>query len=124
MKNATAWTINGLLAVILVLLGYYCFCQSLAPAYAAGGGWETNGIMAMHSGNNQADRLVLIDTKKQNIMVYRTLGQGTFRLIGARSFKYDLELDDTSSNQQTENFVSKGITFAETYKIYQTRPKP
>ena len=119
MRNANAWVVNGLLAVILVLLGAYFYRVCIAPAQAAGGGWETNGMMAMHSGLAN-DRLVLIDTKKQNIMVYRTQGTGKFRLTGARSYKYDLELPDTGGNGAIEG---RGISFSDCYKAYKAAKK-
>jgi hypothetical protein len=89
-NKTTAWIINGLLAVIFVLLaGYYV--KSTAPAYAAG--WDTDGIMAAQA--LDTDRLVLVDTKNRNICMYATTGNA-FRLVGARSYEYDTEVEDSA----------------------------
>jgi len=114
MKNK--WMINGLLAVILTLLCGYYIRSGMAPAHAAGGGWETDGVMAISTvGDN--DRLVLVDTGKQNIMVYKQLNK-QFRLVGARSYKYDVEIED-SANTPIEA-RGQGATYHEVWALYQT----
>jgi hypothetical protein len=123
----TAWAINGLLAVILALLGVYYFKTSPAFAHARGGGWETDGIMAISApGTN--DNLVIVNTDPdvQNIMVYKASGgAGKFKLIGARSYKYDFELEDSSSVQKGDNPIEKnGAKFQDVYKLYNEANKP
>lgn len=93
-KIKTAWHINGLLAVILVLLvGNFISNHQAKSAMAEGGGWETNGIIVNSSAGQQ--RLVVVDTKKQNIMIYHPRQGGAFALSGARNYKYDVQLEDT-----------------------------
>jgi hypothetical protein len=118
-----AWAINGLLAVILAILIAVYASMSGAKAYAAGGGWDTNGVMAITA--NQTERLILINTDPndkisgQQIMLYRIQGAGKFRLIGARNYKYDVELIDTAASQSTEAKYTAGVTFKEVYDDYQ-----
>jgi hypothetical protein len=121
------WLINGLLAVILALLiGFYLHVAS-STAYAAGGGWDTNGLMAITA--TEGEDLILVNTDPndkaagQTIMIYRTQGAGKFRLIGARSFKYDLELIDSAGTPQTEQRYQQGMTFREVYEDYQNKDK-
>jgi hypothetical protein len=114
-RTKHAWLVNGLLAVILVLLaGYYT--HGTRTAQAAGGGWETDGVMAMTSSNAQ-ERLVLIDTKKQNMMIYRSQGGGMFRLVGARSYQYDVEIDDSDTAGSV--LKAQGITWFEAKHLYE-----
>ena len=111
-KAKTDWTINALLAVILVLLGGYYF-QKSTPAYAAGGGWDTDGVMAISSASDQ-ERVVLIDTKKMNIMIYKPQ-TNKFRLVGARSYEYDVQLEDTEGSKVA---TGNGMTYMEVFKVY------
>lgn len=92
----TAWAINGLLAVILVLLAGHYFNLSSTPAYAAGGGWDTDGIMATMA--LDTERLVLIDTRNRQICVYKTTGN-MFRLVGARAFDLDILVEDSAKTK-------------------------
>ncbi|MFH0938833.1 MAG: hypothetical protein V1899_06095 [Planctomycetota bacterium] len=117
-KNRNFWIINGLLAVILALLvGLYLNVNQ--KAYAAGGGWETDGIMA-NSFSGGSERLIIMDTKKQNIMSYKILGSGQFRLVGARSYKYDVEIEDSAG---TSVETGNGKTFSEIFNQYEaSRP--
>jgi hypothetical protein len=124
-QTRNAWAINGLLAVILTLLAVYYFKSSPEFAYARGGGWETDGIMAISS-TGANENLVIVDTDPdiQNVMVYKsTGGVGKFKLIGARSFKYDFELED-SSIPPNNPIVTKGATFRDVYNMYNTVSKP
>jgi hypothetical protein len=123
-KSKQAWLINGLLAVILAILIAIYAGMSGAKAYAAGGGWDTNGVMAMVSGANE--KLILINTDPndktsgQQIMLYKAQGTGgKFRLIGARNYKYDIELIDTAVDPSTEAKYSAGVTFKQVYDDYQ-----
>ncbi|HYF51944.1 MAG TPA: hypothetical protein VEJ63_21225 [Planctomycetota bacterium] len=119
-QTKNKWIVNGLLAVILALLGGYYIRSGVASAFAAGGGWETDGVMAISTvGDN--DRLVLVDTTKQNIMVYKILNK-QFRLVGARSYKYDVEIEDTAGTKIEQS--GTGATYLEVWQFYQSRPAP
>ena len=110
----TAWTINGLLAIILLLLGGYYFDRSSTPAYAAG--WDTNGVMVASA--VETERLVLVDTTKKNIMVYRVINN-IFRLVGARSYEYDIEFEDTAGVPTVE----KGARWFQVRQLYDATKK-
>ena len=116
-KIKNAWLINGLLAVILVLLGGLYLRTPGQNAYAAGGGWETDGVMALTS--EVGENLVLVDTKNKNFMVYRVQGKGKFTLIGARSYQYDVEFEDTSWVKE----ITRGITFKDSFDLYNIYQK-
>jgi len=117
-KTRTTWVINGLLAAILVLLAGYYLNQSSEPAYAAGG-WETDGIMATTA--LDTERLVLIDTKNQAICVYKTTGN-KFRLVGARSFEFDTEVED-SAVVGCPIEKGQGMTWMKMYEYYKEHTK-
>lgn len=121
-KTKNVWIINGLLAVILLLLGGLYLRTSGQNAYAAGGGWETDGVMALST--SATENLVLVDTKNHNFMVYRVQGKGKFTLIGARSYEYDVMYEDTAYNPD----IVRGFKFMDSYQLYnrlqQTKPKP
>lgn len=117
LKNS--WTINALLAAILALLCGYYYNMNSQKAYA-GTGWDTNGVMAL-SAAGENERLVIIDTTKQNFMIYKTQGVGQFRLVGARSYKYDVEMDDTAASPY-EKSATYG-TFLQVYKDYISKGK-
>ena len=96
-NNKTTWTINGLLVAIAVLLGVvYASNRPLGSAHAAGGGWDTDDTMILPY-RAQGERLVLVDTKKKQIMIYNERQNGKFGLSGAHSYKYDIEMIDTES---------------------------
>jgi hypothetical protein len=114
------WMQNTLLLGLLGFLGYLYLAGSGAPAHAAGGGWETAGVMAVATPGANNERLVLIDTKKQVICVYRNAGLGRFRLVGARSYKYDVEVKD-SSNSNIEK--GNGMTYFEMKAYYEALEK-
>lgn len=120
-NTRNAWTINALLAAILVLLaGYYFNTGGSTPAFAAGGGWDTDGVMAISSASDN-ERLVLIDTKKMNIMIYKPQAN-KFRLVGARSYEYDVQIEDSEG---TPISTGNGKTYMEVFKIYhELKNKP
>ncbi|MCZ7645010.1 MAG: hypothetical protein M5U26_06955 [Planctomycetota bacterium] len=114
------WFENALLAAILALLGWYWYTSPAPRAQAAGGGWETNNIMALTTDPNE--RLVLVDTRKKNICIYKNLGAGQFRLVGARSYKYDVAVKD-SANTPIEK--GNGVTFLDVKRMLDaTQPQP
>jgi hypothetical protein len=113
-----SWTINGLLAVIVVLLAGFYIKNQTATAHAAGGGWDTDGVVA--GTTTDLERLVVVDTKKQNIMIYKTAQGRSLRLVGARSYKYDVEIEDSAGTPIEQG---NGRTFKEVYDLYNARPK-
>lgn len=112
------WTGNLLLGGLLALLACVYAALPEKSAQAAGGGWDTNGVMAVTTKGNE--RLVLIDTAKQNICVYRTLGAGKFRLVGARCYRYDVEVKDSAGSDIEKG---NGVTYLQMKKIYESAPK-
>ena len=97
-KTKTIWTMNGLLAVIVMLL-CAIYSYNRPTVKAAGGGWETDDTIILPF-RAQGERLVLIDTKKKQIMVYNEKQNGKFGLCAAHSYKYDIEMDDTEGAAQ------------------------
>ncbi|HEY3318885.1 MAG TPA: hypothetical protein VGP72_00205 [Planctomycetota bacterium] len=112
-KLRSLWTINALLAVILALLCTWYFHTPAQKAYAAGGGWDTDGIMAVNTASDN-ERVVLINTKKQVIMIYKPQAN-KFRLVGARSFEYDVQIEDSEG---TNISSGQGKTFMQIFQIY------
>lgn len=112
------WLENAVLGGILALLACVFFVLPSKHAQAAGGGWDTNGVMAVTTKQNE--RLVLIDTVKKNLCVYKTLGAGQFRLVGARSYRYDLEVKDSAG---TPIEKGNGLTYIEMKKLYESIKK-
>lgn len=115
-KMKHMWQINALLAVVLVLLaGNYFRNFALSSANAAG--WETDGLMVLPA-KGPTERLVLIDTKKQNICLYKERNGGGFGLTGARSYKYDIELEDS------EGLIKgQGWTYLDAMAKYESAKK-
>jgi hypothetical protein len=113
------WVQNVVLLGILVLLvGLYTFLPG-QRAYAAGGGWETEGILALSATGET--RVLLVDTRKKAMCVYRTRGLGEFRLVGARSFQYDVEIQDTAKEKAIEY---KGINYFQVKNLYEQKMNP
>lgn len=118
MNLKTSWIINGLLAVILVLLASkYLSSQPLGSAHAAGGGWATDDTMVLPLKTSQ-ERMVLIDTQKKQIMVYLERNNGSFGLIGAHSYKYDIEMVDTENAKAGSK---PPYTYFDAKKIYEEK---
>jgi hypothetical protein len=116
-KIKDAWMLNLLLA--LSFAGIYALVAFLqTPAYAAGGSWETDGVM-VGTTENDNERFVLVDTLKKRVMIYKTAGAGEFRLVTARSYKYDVEMQDTSKNQEIEK--KGGINFQRAYEMFHNK---
>jgi len=103
-----------------LLVAIAVFKNPLQDAYAGGGGWDTDGIL-VNSTETDRDRLVLVDTLKQRILVYKTDVAGQFRLVNARCYKYDLELEDTSKVDEIER--KGGVTFSRVYELFQAAKK-
>ncbi len=116
-RSKSIWTMNALLAIILALLGTYYVSIPSPSAYAAGGGWETDGIMVTNTASD-GERLVLIDTTKKTIMIYRPQ-TNKFRLVGARSYEYDVQIEDTEAVKMS----GTGVTFMEVFKAWNDLKK-
>ena len=116
------WIINALLLASLLVAMLLKSSYSESRAFAAGGGLETNGTMIGTTESDQ-DRLVLVDTTNKNIMVYKTTGVGQFRLTGARSYKYDVEINGKDTSKVDEIETHKGITFMRAYELYEEAHK-
>ena len=108
------WGQNVLLLGLLALLVCVYALLPGQNAHAAGGGWETEGILALSATGET--RVVLVDTRKKAMCVYRTRGLGEFRLVGARSFQYDVEIQDTAKSREIEY---KGINYFQVKSMYE-----
>jgi hypothetical protein len=111
------WLENALLLGILALLVGLYLALPGRTAQAAGGGWETDGMIAVTG--TGGSKLVLIDTVKKNMCIYKVLGLGQFRLVGARSYKYDVEIKD-SANSPMER---QGWTYVTVRAVYEQQMK-
>lgn len=117
-RSRDVWLGNALLLGVVGVLGYLYASLPQQTALAAGGGWDTNGVMVATT--NASERLVLVDTNKKVICVYRVAGAGRFRLVGARSYKYDVEIKD-STNTPVE--AGQGVTFGEAKLLWERLEK-
>lgn len=118
LSTFNSWALNAALAIALI--GATVTTHLRSKVNAAGGGWATDGIMA-NSIDSDQDRAVVIDTDKKQIAVYKIQGSGQFRLVGARDYKYDMLLVDTSKIAEIEN--KNGITAMRAYELYQEHLK-
>jgi hypothetical protein len=116
------WFENALLLAVLVLLAVLYVGRAGAPALAAGGGWETNGVIALSSGG---EKLILVDTNKKNICIYKVRGVGEFRLVGARNYQYDVEIEDTAAPDGSAGVTERGPgwTYVEVRRFYEQGKK-
>lgn len=107
------WFENALLLGLLALL--VCVYANLPgrQAQAAGGGWDTDGIIALSGGTS--GKILLVDTLKRNMCLYKTRG-GEFRLVGARSFKYDVEIEDSAGSEMEKG---TGWTYHQVWRQYE-----
>ena len=119
-----AWLLNAGLAAMF-LIAALVIRNISTPAYAAGGGWDTNGIMA-NTTEGDTERLVLVDTTKKNIMVYKTEGAGAFRLMSARSYRYDSNLPGDAGDTSKIDEVEKrnGVTYMKWCELLYGTRKP
>ena len=113
-QNFNGWALN--IALAIALIGATMTVHFRSKVNAAGGGWETDGVMA-NSIDGDTDRVVVIDTNHKNIAVYKVQGSGQFRLVGARDYKYDMLLEDTSKIPEIE--THNGITAVRAYELYE-----
>jgi hypothetical protein len=106
------WFENILLLCLLALLVCVYVNLPSRQAQAAGGGWDTDGIIAFAGGG--AGKILLVDTVKRNMCLYKIRG-GEFRLAGARSFKYDVEIEDSAGSEMERN----GWTYNQVWRQYE-----
>jgi len=104
-NKTNLWLQNTILLSLVALLVCAYVLLPDGKAHAAGGGWETDGILCVSASGEE--RILLIDTTKKTMCVYRTRGLGEFRLVGARSFQYDVEKD--------------GVTVLDVKRIYEQK---
>lgn len=96
-SNVKYWLENFFLAALVVGLGAVYFGHSSKTAEAAGGGWDTDGIMCVTANGNPAERVVLVDTKKRNVCVYNIRNTGEVNLVTARNYEYDFLIKDETA---------------------------
>jgi hypothetical protein len=102
IKNA--WTVNALLLCAL-LAAVLAKTGVGGRAHAAVAGGSANSVMLNSAEANE--RLVLVNTEKKQIMVYKIEGLGQFRLIAARSYEFDLTIrKDTAGSEIEKNGYS------------------
>ncbi len=91
--------------------------DGLALAGGAGAGLSRDGLVAVTtaSAGEDANRLVMVDTNRKRILVYR-LRPNYMRLVVARPYKYDLKLD------AVENSPGVGYGFEETRDLILKSP--
>jgi hypothetical protein len=106
------WFENALLLGLLALLVCVYVNLPSRQAQAAGGGWDTDGIIAF-SGTS-GGKILLIDTVKRNMCLYKTRSN-EFRLVGARSFKYDVEIEDSAGSEMERT----GWTYHQVWRQYE-----
>ena len=106
-----SWFTAALLAVIAVLLTLLVVRQPPYPAVIEAAGVGNSGqagsMIAVIGGSDRDHRLYLIDTEKKRICVYRNLGD-RFRVVGMRTYRWDMEFDDSSLLRDIE--TGKGAT--------------
>ena len=110
-----AWLLTASLTAALVVTGV--LVRQFESTVRAADNPVTTGSFLMNTTEGEAERLILVDTQAKSIMVYRTQNCGQFRLVGARSYEFDLELKDTSRSEEIE--LKGGITYLRAYELYQ-----
>jgi len=121
LRARDPWLENALLLGILALLvGLYLTLPG-RTAQAAGGGWETDGMIAV--AGTGGEKLILIDTVKKNMCIYKVLGMGQFRLVGARSYKYDVEFKDSTALPASMSMEKRGWTYVEARNFVEAQLK-
>lgn len=105
-----AWFEGVLLGAVLTLGVLYVLerADSRGGTARAEGGGAANNVIALTGTGQESDKLYLVDTARQRILVYKTTGD-RLRLVGARGFEYDIEIVDTSGDRNIEN--SNGATY-------------
>ena len=118
-ENVKYWLENAFLAALLAGLGFVYFSHTSQTAQAAGGGWDTDGIMAVTSTGSQPERFVIVNTKKKSICVYNNRGTGEFNLTTARNYEYDFLIKDESALPKNK----KELTYIQVRAMHAAKPK-
>jgi hypothetical protein len=92
--------LGGVLGSLLVRSG------SAGSAEALAGGGAAGGVIAVAGYGERSDLFYVVDTARQRICVYRWMNPG-LRLVSARAYDYDLEIQDTAADK---NIEFKGAT--------------
>jgi len=114
-RARNAWMVNLSLAVAIAVT-VVVKDGSRSTVHAAGGGWETNSIMA-NALDLENERVVIVNTDTKNVSVYKTTESGQLRLIGARDYKYDMLFQNTASLDKVEKFG--GASYMDVYDMYK-----
>ena len=117
-SNVKYWLENAVLAALIAGLGFVYFGRTSNTAEAAGGGWDTDGIMTVTANGNPAERIVLVDTKKKNVCVYNIRNTGEVNLVTARNYEYDFLIKD-----ETQLGKRKELTYLQVRQMYNAKPK-
>lgn len=101
-----AW-LDGLLLGAVLTLGVLYLAPRAGTARAEGGG-AANNIIAITGVDGEADKLFLVDTARQRILVYRNVGD-KLRLVSVRGYEYDVEIVDSEDDRMISS--SQGGTY-------------
>jgi hypothetical protein len=118
MTTRTRYEWRKTAVVALALFAGIALFTNVKRAQAESGSWETDGIL-VNSTLSDRERLVLVDTRKQRILIYSSDHAGQFRLDNARCYKYDAELDDTSRSEEFEK--KGGATYSRVYELFHQK---
>lgn len=113
-----AWLVNlGLAAALALAALAIRYVQT--PASAAGGSWDTDGVMA-NTTEGDTERLVIVDTQMKNMTVYKTDATGEFRLVAARTYKHDMDIAFKFGDVAHTPDIEKrgGITAQRAFEMY------
>ncbi len=122
--SAARWGMVMLLAVIVVMLGRE-LVSSPAPADARTGWAGQDGKVFAIAGQVTKDTygLYLVDMKNGTICVYQFLDNGRLRLMAARTFIYDCQLDSYNTEPLPRD-VAKLVAKARRLKDIKTTTRP
>ena len=110
-----AWMINLALVVSAAVIVAVKEGAPRSTVHAAGGGWETNGVMA-NALDLENERVVIVNTDTKNVAVYKTTEAGQLRLVGARDYKWDMLFKNTAALDKVEK--NGGATYMDVVEFY------
>ncbi len=88
---------------VAFLLGYIFAGQNSKSGNLVYADGAANGvIVATGAVDDKRDRLYIVDTDKKVICVYDNI-QGKFRLVGIRSYRFDIEFNDSANDKVIED---------------------
>ncbi|MDY7009550.1 MAG: hypothetical protein SVV80_02210 [Planctomycetota bacterium] len=123
-SSSARWLMVMLLAVIVVMLGRELV--SSAPQADAQTGWSgQDGKVFAIAGQVTKDTygLYLVDMKNGTICVYQFLNNGRLKLMAARTFIYDCQLDSYNTEPLPQD-VAKLVARARRLKDINTTTGP